>query len=129
VLDGESWGAYPELAGSVTTKAAQAYNVLTSAFGPGCYKGIIFLSSENMFEGDKAANFDSEFSVLANSWKDHFSDKDTPLFYTIPSKSLSPKVAAPKSIKGKSTTVEISDWADTATIEKLIDAAAKATSK
>jgi hypothetical protein len=37
--------------------------------------------------------------------------------------------AAPKSIKGKSTAVELSAWADKYAIEKLIDTAVKETSK
>ena len=102
---------------------------MTHSFGPASFKGIIFLCSENMFEGDKAANYGAELSALANGWKNHFGGKDTPFFYSIPSKSLSPKAAAPKSIKGKSTAVELSAWADNAAIEKLIDTAVKETSK
>jgi len=126
VPDGVAWGSYPLLASSVKTKAGQSYNVMTHAFGPGNYKGIIFLCSENMFEGSKAANYGSELSALANCWKDHFGGQnDTNFFYTIPSKTLSPKATAPKSIKGKSTAVEITSWTDSAAIEKLVDMAVK----
>ena len=82
-----------------------------------------------MFEGEKAANYGAELSALANGWKNHFGGTDTPFFYTIPAKSLSAKAATPKSIKGKSASVELSAWADKGAIEKLIDTAVKATSK
>jgi hypothetical protein len=78
-----------------------------------------------MFEGSKAANYGSQLSALANCWKAHFGGEDTNFFYTIPSKKLSPTAAVPKSIKGKSTGVEINDWADSAAVEKLIDMAVK----
>jgi len=125
VPDSVPWGSYPTLAGAVTTDASQAYNVMLHSFGPASFKGIIFLCSENMFEGEKAANYGDELSALANGLKNHFGGKDTPFFYSIPSKALSPKAAAPKSIKGKSTAVEISAWADNDAIQNLIDTAAK----
>ena len=120
VPDGAAWGSYPSLASSVTTKAAQAYNVMVHSFGPASFKGIIFLCSENMFEDDKAGNYGSELSALANGWKDHFGGEDTNFFYTIPSKSLSPKATAPASIKGKSTGVEINQWTDGEIIDAII---------
>lgn len=125
VPDGTPWGSYPTLAGSVTTKASQAYNCMVHSFGPASLKGIIFLCSENMFEGSKAANYGSELSALANGLKDHFGGEDTNFFYTIAGKRLSPMAAAPKSIKGKSAGVEVNNWADSAAIGKLIDMAVK----
>lgn len=129
VPDSVPWGTYPSLASSVTTDASQAYNVLTHSFGPASFRGILFLCSENMFEGAKAANYGAELSALANGWKKHFGGKDTPFFYTIPAPSLSPQVAAPKSIKGQSKAIELSAWADKAAIEKLVDTAVTETSK
>lgn len=129
VPDSAPWGSFPSLASLITTDASQAYNVMTHSFGPASFKGILFLCSENMFEGEKAANYGAELSALANGWKNHFGGKDTPFFYTIPAPSLSPQVAAPKSIKGKSTAIELSAWADDAAIEKLVDTAVTETSK
>lgn len=129
VPDGAPWGRYPSLPSAVTTDASQAYYVMTHSFGPASLKGILFLCSENMFEGEKAANYGAELSALANGWKNHFGGTDTPFFYTMPAKSLSAKAAAPKSIKGKSAAIEISAWADNSAIENLIDTAVKETSK
>lgn len=129
VPDGAAWGSYPSLTSAVTTDASHAYNVMTHSFGSASLKGIIFLCSENMFEGEQAANYGSELSALANGWKNHFGGTDTPFFYTLPAKSLSAKADAPKSINGQSSAVELSTWVDQTAIEKLIDTAVKATSK
>jgi len=129
VPDGVPWGSYPSLASEVTTNASQAYNAMTHSFGPGSFKGVLFLSSENMFDGEKAANFGPELSALANGWKNHFGGEDIPFFYTIPAKSLTPNVIAPESIKGTSVGLEFLEWTGHLAIDNLIDAAVKETIK
>jgi hypothetical protein len=129
VPDGVTWGGILNLSSSVTSEASQVYNVLVHSFIPASFKGVIFLSSEKMFEKDQGANYGSELSALANCWKAKFGGEDTHFFYTIPSKALAPKVTAPKSIKGKSTGIEINQWTDIAAVEKLIDQAVKEASK
>jgi len=109
-LDGAAWGSYPSLSGSVTTEASHAYNVMVHCFGPGSFKGIIFLCGANMCEKDQGANYGAELSVLANCWKDKFGGEDPHFFYTIPSKELAPKITQPQGIKGKSTACEINQW-------------------
>jgi sialate O-acetylesterase len=117
-LDGAAWGSYPSLSGSVTTEASQAYNVMVHCFGPGSFKGIIFLCGANMCKKDQGANYGAELSVLANCWKDWFAPRqgsgqggeDPHFFYTIPSKELAPKITQPQGIKGKSTAFEINQW-------------------
>jgi hypothetical protein len=109
-LDGAAWGSYPSLSASVTTEASHAYNVMVHCFGPGSFKGIIFLCGANMCEKDQGANYGAELSVLANCWKDKFGGEDPHFFYTIPSKELAPKITQPQGIKGKSTACEINQW-------------------
>ncbi len=118
VPDGAAWGSYPTLASSVTSKAAEAYNVLVHSFTSAGLKGIIFLSSPEMFEKDQGANYGEQVSVLANSWKERFGGKDPQFVYTIPSKELAPKITKPAEIKGQSTTIEITDWSE---ITELIE--------
>ncbi|MHC4933529.1 MAG: hypothetical protein ACYTGV_15195, partial [Planctomycetota bacterium] len=69
-------------------------------------------------------------SVLANCWKERFAPRqgsgqggEAPhFFYTIPSKTLAPKVAQPTKIKGKSTACEIGGWSMTAEqVSQVID--------
>ncbi|MHC4252857.1 MAG: hypothetical protein ACYS9X_27380, partial [Planctomycetota bacterium] len=114
VPDGASWGGYPSLSGSVTSKASQAYNVMVHSFGPASFKGIVFLCSEKMFEKDRGANYGPELSALANCWKDHFASRpgveDPRFFYAIPGKALAPKITRPAAIKGRSTAFEIDGW-------------------
>jgi hypothetical protein len=130
VPDGASWGRYPSLSSSVTSKASQAYNVMVNSFGPASFKGIIFLCSEKMFEKDRGANYGAELAALANGWKGHFASgrggEDPHFFYTIPTKALAPKTTRPAGIKGKSTGVEIESWSDvTGPIERAVDAVYK----
>jgi len=109
--DGASaWGTYPTFAGSVTSDACQSYNVLVHSFTPASLKGVLFLSSPRMVEGDQGASFGPELSVLANCWKDRFGGGDPHFFYTIPSKALAPKITRPQRIKGRSTSYEIGHW-------------------
>ena len=121
VPDGAAWGSYPSLTSSVTTQAAQTYNVLVHSFTPGSLKGIIFLAGPEMFLKDQGANYAEQLSTLANCWKDRFGGEDPNFIYTIPNKTLAPKITAPEAIKGKSTAVEISDWSE---ITKVIEQAA-----
>ena len=107
--EGQSSIAMPRL-GRVTSQATQAYNMLITGFNPGNFKGIICLTPESFFAEDQGANFGSEFSVMANCWKESFAGVDPHFFYTIPSKSLAPKITRPTDIKGKSTAVEIGHW-------------------
>jgi len=111
VPDGVAWGSCPSLSGSVgKSEATQAYNVMVHSFTPASFKGIIFLCSEKMFEGDQGANYGPELSALANCWKGKFGCEDPHFFYTIPNKVLAPKVTKPTKIKGKSTACEIGHW-------------------
>lgn len=120
VPDGAAWGSYPTLSSSVTSKAAQGYNVLVHSFTPTDLKGIIFLSSPAMIANDQGVNYGEQVSALANSWKQRFGQKDPHFFYTIPGKTLAPKITKPKAIKGQSTAVEITDWSEIANlIEQL----------
>jgi len=110
VPDGLAWGTYPAFASSITTEAAQSYNVLVCSFCPGSFKGIIFLSGEAMFTKDQGANFGEQFTVLANSWKTKFGCPDPAFIYTIPSSTLAPKITKPKAIQGRSVAMEINSW-------------------
>ena len=112
VPDGAAWGSYPTLASSVTSEAAQTYNVLVHSFTPGSFKGIIFLASPEMFTRDQGANYAEQLSALANCWKDRFGGQDPNFIYTIPNKALAPKITTPEKIKGKSTAVEITEWSE-----------------
>jgi hypothetical protein len=79
-----------------------------------------------MVADDQGSNYGPEISALANCWKAKFAPRlgsgqgreDTHFFYTIPGKTLAPKVTGPKSIKGKSTGVEIADWSE---VSKLVE--------
>ena len=121
VPDGAAWGSYPTLSSSVTSKAAEAYNVLVHSFTPAGLKGIIFLSSPEMFAKDQGASYGEQLSVLANSWKQRFGGEDPQFFYTIPGIELAPKITKPGAIKGESKAVEIRDWSE---ISSVLEAAA-----
>jgi hypothetical protein len=108
--DGIAWGTYPTLAGEITTTAAQSCNVLTCPFWPGSYKGVVFLAGEAMFTKDQGAHYGEQLTVLVNSWKEKFACQDPRFFYTLPSKTLAPKITPPAGIKGKSTAMEIDQW-------------------
>ena len=116
VPDGAAWGSYPTLASSVTSNAAETYNVLVHPFNLCNFKGILFLSSPEMFEKDQGANYGEQISVLANSWKERFGGKDPQFVYAIPDKALASKITVPKEIKGKSAAIEIRDWSEIATV-------------
>jgi len=110
VPDGAAWGSYPSLASSVTSDAAQTYNVLVHSFTPGSLKGVVFLASPEMFKKDQGANYGQQLSALANCWKDRFGGDDPHFFYTIPSKGLVPKITRPQQIKGKSRAYQLGHW-------------------
>lgn len=123
VPDGQAWGSYPTLSGaSITTQAAQSYNVMVHSFWPGSFKGIIFLSGQKMFDAGQGANFGEQLSALANSWKDRFGCPDPQFFYTIPTKTLAPEITKPAGIKGASTALEIDQWLSAEQIPGLCDA-------
>ncbi|MBL7222667.1 MAG: hypothetical protein ISS72_02325, partial [Candidatus Brocadiae bacterium] len=126
VPDGVAWGSYPSLASSVTTEAAQTYNVLIHSFTPGSVKGFIFLASPEVFTEDRGANYGEQLSVLANGWKARFGGPDPHFFYTIPSKELAPKITAAKQIRGKSTSIAVDQWPMTsAQVLRLIEQVVK----
>jgi sialate O-acetylesterase len=113
VPDGAKWGNYPSRTASAgDSKATQTYNVTVHSFSPTALKGVIFLTSDVQGADDQAANFGPEMSALANCFKAKFGDADAEFIYTIPGKALARKITAPKAIKGKSTAIEIGDWAD-----------------
>ena len=140
VPDAAPWGSYPTLASSITTNASKVYNVMVHSLTPGSFKGIVFLSSENMFRKNQGANFAQEISALANSWKNTFGGDDPHFLYSVPTKALVPQISLPKNIKGLSTAIEVNSWLSTydektpknlssAEIEKVINAVLEKTSK
>ncbi len=119
VPDGVPWGSYPSLAASITTTAAETYNVMVHSFTPASFKGVIFLCGPDMLEKDQGAHYGEQLAALANCWKQRFGGGDCPFFYTIPAKDLAPQITRPASINGKSTGVEIGQWPEA---ETLLDA-------
>jgi hypothetical protein len=109
-------GAMPRFPGSkaVKTPATMTYNMLICAFGPGNFKGIVCLTPRSFLGEDEGSSFGARFSVMANSWKDTFAYGkqviDPHFFYTVPSKTLAPKITAPAGIKGKATAYEMDQW-------------------
>jgi hypothetical protein len=121
VPDEVPWGSLPKLAGDVTSKAGETYNVLTHSFTPASLKGIIFLTSPEMVAGDQASLFGEQMTALANGWKQRFSAPGNPRFiYTVPSKTLAPAVTRPKGIRGASTAITVDKWSE---VETVLDAA------
>ncbi len=127
--DGVAWGKYPELGGLVKTDAAAVYNVMVCPFTPGSFKGIIFLTSPGMVAGDQGAHFGEQMTALANCWKEKLACEDPLFLYTLPDKTLAPKMTTATGIKGKSAGVEINSWPNpitsantdwTALIEKVM---------
>ena len=47
----------------MTTTASQVWNVMTESFSPLAVKGILFISSPAMVEGDRAGHFGSSGSI------------------------------------------------------------------
>ena len=115
VPDGSSWGHFPSPEPQVgDSTATRTYNIYVHCFTPAALSGIVFLSSESMVAADQGANFGPEISALANCFKTRFAPgqdgENIPFIYTVPSKTLAPKLTHPQGIKGRSIAVEISDW-------------------
>ena len=110
--EGRASIALPRIGGATGegSKATLSYNMLISAFNPANFKGVICLTPQSFFAEDGGASFGSEFSVMANCWKESFGGEDPHFFYTIPSKKLAPKITRPKGIRGKSGACEIGHW-------------------
>lgn len=118
--EGVTWGSYPTFGGKTETQATLTHNCMVECFESAAVKGVIFLSYPKIVENDKGENFGEQMSALANCFQESFTGN--PVFiYTLPSKTLAPKIIAPKGIKGKSEVVEINDWKDTSgVIEKAL---------
>ena len=125
VPNGEKWGTYPQLAGDVTSKAGQTYNVCTCSFIPGSLKGILFIAGPAMFSQDQGAHYGEQLAALANGWKKNLGGGDPHFFYTIPGKALAPKITGPQSIQGNSTAIEIGNWNDPDGYQSIIEKIAK----
>ncbi|MCH7225438.1 hypothetical protein [Haloferula sp. A504] len=114
---GESWGHYPSPKPEIgDSTATAAYNVYVHSFTPAALSGVVFLAGEATVAADQGANFGPEMAALAKSLKARFNlwqdDTDVPLIYTVPGKSLAPKITKPEGIAGESKAVEIGDWLD-----------------
>jgi hypothetical protein len=125
--DGSSWGHYPSPKPQVgDSTATWTYNVYVHCFTPAALRGVLFLTGESMVAEDQGANFGPEMSALANCLKARFAlghnGEDIPFLYTVPSKTLAPKLTKPKAIKGKSVAVELNDWSD---VSGVLEAVAK----
>jgi len=112
---GSNWGHYPSPKPEVGDSTATfEYNVYVHSLTPAALSGIVFLTGEAMTADNGGANFGPEMSALGNSFKARFTlwqdGVDIPLIYTVPSKTMAPKLTLPKSIKGKSTAVQLQEW-------------------
>ena len=125
VPNGEKWGTFPQLAGEVTSKATQTHNVCAYSFAPASFKGIIFLTGSAMFANDQGENFGPEMTALANGYIQDFGGK-AKFIYTLPEKSLAPKITAPSKINGSSVAITISDWQENGPSDESIDQIIKA---
>ena len=123
VPDSVPWGTYPTLASSITTTASQTHNVLVESFTPAALKGIVFLSNPDMVAADGGAHFGEQMSALANCMKKRFGGADVPFLYTMPAKTLAPKITKPDGIKGSSKAAEIGNWDDSSAIMELLGTA------
>jgi sialate O-acetylesterase len=119
--DGAAWGRYPTLAADVTSEAAHSYNVMVHSFTPAEFRGILFLAGEAMMKDHRGADFGPELAALANGWKRVFGGDDVPFVYTLPTKSLVPRVSRPDGMDGRQRAIEISDWPRGETLPDLID--------
>lgn len=125
VPNGEKWGTFPILAKAVTSKASETHNVLTCSFVPGSFKGILFLSGSAMVAQDQGENFGPELSALANSYINDFGG-NAKFLYTLPDKSLAPKISAPATIKGSSAAIPINAWQTNGPTPEILDQIIKA---
>jgi len=128
VPDGIPWGTYPTVLPKEKTRATHTYNRLVDSFRPTPLKGVVFITSDVMVEGENARNFGPEMSVLANCLKATFAPRqgsgqggdDVPFIYSMPTKDVVPGITTPKGIEGESVAVEVADWMD---VRAVIDAA------
>lgn len=121
VPDGSTWGRIPSPAPQVgDSRASWTYNVFVHSFGPLAHSGVIFLAGESHVAADQGANFGPEMSVLANCFKTKLGDADVPFIYTVPAKSLAPKITKPEGIKGQSTAVKVNDWLDITPVIEVV---------
>ncbi len=109
VPDDAAWGSYPTFGSAVSTKASENYNVLVDSFTPGSFKGIVFLAGPGSVK-DGGQHFTEQMTALANGWKKRFGCEDPFFCYTLPSRSLAPKITAPQGITGKSQAIELTAW-------------------
>jgi len=119
--DGAAWGSYPSLKAMVKTDATDVWNTMGASFMPGNFKGMIFVTSQKTALADGGVNFGEHLSALANGWKEGFACPDPWFIYTVPGKTLAPKLTAPQAIKGQSASVEISDWSEPAVQKAVIE--------
>lgn len=122
VPDGLAWGSYPVLNSNVSSKAAEAYNVMVHSLTPIGLRGVVFLSSPAMVAEGREKHFGEQLSVLANAWKRRFGGQDVPFIYTVPAAELAPGTTLPEGIDGRSEAVEIQDWLD---VSGVVDAVVK----
>ena len=124
VPDGIKWGTYPSTTPSEETTATHTYNVLVESFESTALKGVVFIASDAMVEGESAKTFGPEMSVLGSCLKAKFGGDDVPFIYTMPTKNIAPGITVPTGIEGESVGVEVADWKDaTAVIEAAVKAA------
>jgi len=112
------WGGYPTFGGEVTSTAAQAYNVMTTPFADFRFKGVVFLTAPKMVAADEGASFAAQLPALAASWRATFGG-DPAFYYTLPAKSLAPKIAAPQGIAPPGGAIEVTEWNEAAALEKI----------
>lgn len=127
VPDGSVWGGFPSPKPQVgDSTATWTYNVYVYCFTPAALSGMVFLTGESMVADDQGSNFGPEISALANSLKARFAlgqeGEDIPFFYTIPNKTLAPRITQPHAIKGKGTAVQLGDWLE---VDGVLDAVAE----
>lgn len=89
---------------------------MTHSFLSTSLRAIIFLTGDATTLENNGSNFSSELTAIANSWQQGFAN-DTPFFYTMPSKSRTPRISKPLTIKGKSVYLKNNDWSE---IEKFL---------
>ncbi len=112
VPDGGNWGWIPSRRSVVEghSMAARSWNVMGASFAPGAFKGLVFLTGPSHVEGEYAANYGTEMSVLANSWRDQFGLQEVPFVYSLPEASLAAGITKPAGIQAPSKLVQISEW-------------------
>ena len=110
VPDGVAWGSYPRLAGEVTTKASQTYNVMTYSFTPAAIKGIVFMPSPFMVSKDQGQYFGEQVSALANCLYHEFGSNDAKFFGLMPAKALAPKITGPTELKAPHEFITSDQW-------------------